>query len=163
MTSLAIHAGGAECSPLDLSTEKDRGMVRNAMRHWPKRWRGLNKAKKQEFVDSLTEANETARRQLQAETPAAALAAASAVASIVRTAVMMEGHNQTDYWNADKNARLDAGKATERVGGVVMEVVGPRHANSSNAVRAIPDPAVDTPRQLPAAPDANGDDDGEPK
>lgn len=48
-------------------------------------------------------------------------------ANAVRAAavlVAMTGQNQTDDWNNDKNDRLDAGKATERVDGVVLKVAG---------------------------------------
>lgn len=33
-----------------------------------------------------------------------------------RVLVAMDGQNQTDFWNQDKNERLDAGKTTENVG-----------------------------------------------
>lgn len=38
--------------------------------------------------------------------------------------VGMTGQDQTDHWNADKNARLDDGKATERIEGVEFVVPG---------------------------------------
>ncbi len=98
-------------------TEKDRGLMREAMKRWPKRWRGLNEKTKDEMAESLRRANEAAALALtECQDPAQVVSITGAIASIVRTAVMMEGQNQTDDWNQDKNERLDAGKATERVG-----------------------------------------------
>jgi hypothetical protein len=48
--------------------------------------------------------------------------AVGAVCDVIRTAAILEGQNQTDFWNQDKNDRLDQGKATERLGGVVVDV-----------------------------------------
>lgn len=53
-----------------------------------------------------------------------------------RVLVAMDAVNQTDYWNQDKNERLDSGKATERVGiaPVVIEqaIERPQDAKSNN-------------------------------
>lgn len=40
--------------------------------------------------------------------------AASHAIAAARVLVAADAVNQTDYWNSDKNDRLDAGKATER-------------------------------------------------
>ncbi len=71
--------------------------------------------------------------------------AASAIASIVRTAVMMEGQNQTDHWNADKNDRLDSGKATERVG--VGDIVTRRPVTVDPT--ALPETGPENDKSLP--------------
>jgi hypothetical protein len=42
----------------------------------------------------------------------------------LKALIEMDKVNQTDHWNEDKNVRLDAGKATERVDGVVLKVAG---------------------------------------
>ncbi len=47
---------------------------------------------------------------VEAEYPADQNAIAAA-----RTLATLDGLDQTDHWNADKNERLDAGKATERM------------------------------------------------
>lgn len=106
---------------LAASNEKDRGAVRTAMTRWPGRWKSIDDSKKAGFVDGLVEANDVARKCLHSQDSDTALAAAGTVASIVRTAAMMEAQNQQDYWSNDKNERLDAGKATERVGAVDVQ------------------------------------------
>jgi hypothetical protein len=40
----------------------------------------------------------------------------------------LESQNQADDHLAEKHARLDDGKATERLDGVVMQVIGPRRS-----------------------------------
>lgn len=40
----------------------------------------------------------------------------SAAVQAARVLALMEGQNQTDHWNTDKNTRLDQGKTTDRVG-----------------------------------------------
>ncbi len=109
-----ILVGGAQS--LDVMSEKDRALIRQASKNWPRRWRGLSDATKDQFAEALVQANKRMCDAMSnAESLGEAVQAASSIASIVRTAVMMEGQNQTDYWNNDKNERLDSGKATERM------------------------------------------------
>ncbi len=113
-TQPIIAAGGTQ-SALDMSSEDDRAMVREAMKRWPKRWRGLSDDRKEGFISGLTEAGAVARQHLNSDDPGVALDAAKAVSSIVKTAVQMEAQIQADDHLQDKNARLDDGKATERI------------------------------------------------
>ncbi len=107
---------GSTYKSIDLNNEKDRGAVRNAMRHWPRRWSDMDDGSKGEYAAALLLANKAAVAALRsAESTGELVQLTGAIASIVRTAVMMEGQNQTDYWNNDKNERLDSGKATERM------------------------------------------------
>ena len=101
---------------LDLTDEKDRGLVREAMKRWPRRWRGLTEAVKEEMAASLRAANSVAIQLAQSPDPSVALDAAKTITSVVRTAVAMEGQNQADDHLEAKNERLDSGKATENVG-----------------------------------------------
>jgi hypothetical protein len=42
----------------------------------------------------------------------------------VKALAELDKINQADHWNEDKNKRLDDGKATERVDGVILKVAG---------------------------------------
>ena len=108
---------------LDMGDEKDRGMARMAMRRWPRRWRGLTDAVKDEMAASLRAANSVAIQLAQSPDPDVALDAAKTIGSIVRTAVAMEGQNQADEHMEAKEERLDSGKATENIG--IMRVLKP--------------------------------------
>lgn len=110
-----IASGGALTS-LDMSSEKDRGMVRQAMKRRPKRWRGLADEVKDEFLEGLLGAHRKAVSVMQgAEDESVALKAVGEVGSIVRTAVMMEGQHQADEHLDEKNGRLDSGQITDAV------------------------------------------------
>ena len=84
---------------LDMNDCKDRGMLNEALRRWPKRWRGLNDETKDELVEGLKEANRVARAQLT--DPDSSLDAAKTVAQIVGVAARIEGQNQADDHHAD--------------------------------------------------------------
>ena len=101
---------------LDMGDEKDRAMTRMAMRRWPRRWRGLTDAVKDEMAASLRAANSVAIQLAQSPDPDVALDAAKTIGSIVRTAVAMEGQNQADEHMEAKEERLDSGKVTENIG-----------------------------------------------
>ncbi len=101
---------------LDMGDEKDRAMTRMAMRRWPRRWRGLTDAVKDEMAASLRAANSVAIQLAQSPDPDVALDAAKTIGSIVRTAVAMEGQNQADEHMEAKEDRLDSGKVTENIG-----------------------------------------------
>lgn len=98
--------GGA----IDVTTLKDQGLVRRAMKEWPRRWRGLSDSFKERCVRDLEWAAEQAR---MASDP---LEGAKVLASVTKTVVAMEAQQQADDHLADKNARLDAGKPTEITG-----------------------------------------------
>lgn len=81
------------------------------MRSWPKRWRGLSDEFKEQCVKDLRAASDTAREMLQS--PEQAESAIKAIASIVKTATVMEGQNQADEHMVEKYNRIDEGQATE--------------------------------------------------
>ena len=109
-----IGAGGAGITKnFDMTTDKDRGTIRNLSERWPARWRGVSSEFKEQIVKDLSAASDTARVKLQSETEA--LGAANTLASIARTVVAMEAQQPADDHLQDKNARLDAGLATERL------------------------------------------------
>lgn len=85
--------GGAQ-SALDLTTERDRGLVRRACKEWPKRWRGLSDALKDRFIEDLKVASDAARAAL--DDPDTAMDAAKTLSSIAKTAAVIEGQNQKD-------------------------------------------------------------------
>lgn len=101
---------------LDMANPKDRAMLHEAIRRWPKRWRGLTDEFKDELAASLRMANETAKELASKGDPETALEAIKMIPNIVRVGVAMEGQNQADEHLAEKNERIDTGKATENVG-----------------------------------------------
>ena len=98
-------------------------MLNEAIRTWPKRWRGLSDAVKAELAAGLHEANAVARRELNGESP---LEAAKAVAQIVGVAVRMEGQQQADDHHADnlEVARANAVSAAAQAGLVKKVYLG---------------------------------------
>lgn len=102
--SLAVAPGGAR-SNLSMANAKDRAALREAIKRWPKRWRGLTDEFKAECVDGLREAMRVARHEGDA----------NAIAGIVRTAAMIEGQNQADEHLLEKYERIDNGQATDKV------------------------------------------------
>jgi hypothetical protein len=108
--------GGAKFNALDPADPKDQALVRSAMKRWPKRWRGLDDAKKDKFVQGLEEAHDTAREIMHGSVDNKdRLDAAGLVLSAIKTAAMIEAQNQSDEHLQDKNDRLDAGAVTDRV------------------------------------------------
>lgn len=109
-------SSGDRFAAIDPANPKDQALIRQAVKRWPKRWRGLDDAKKDSFVAGLVEAHDTARDLMRnAIDPKDQLDAANLVLSAVKTAAVIEGQNQADEHLEDKNARLDAGAVTERV------------------------------------------------
>jgi hypothetical protein len=109
-------AGGDRFTSIDPADPKDQALIRQAVKRWPKRWRGLDEAKKDSFVAGLAEAHDTAREIMRgAVDPKDQLDAANLVLSAVKTAAIIEGQNQADEHLEEKNARLDAGQVTDRV------------------------------------------------
>ena len=112
----AIASGGAGFAAIDPADPKDQAMVRKAAKRWPKRWSGIDDAKKTRFVEGLAAAHDKAMSTMQdSHDPELAMQAASLVLSAVKTAAVLEGQNQADDHMEEKNARIDEGKATERV------------------------------------------------
>ncbi len=113
---LPSASGGDRFNAIDPTDPKDQALVRQAVKRWPKRWRGLDDAKKDKFVEGLEEAHDTARAIMKGAIDAKdQLNAAGLVLSAVKTAAIIEAQNQADEHLEDKNARLDAGALTDRV------------------------------------------------
>lgn len=99
--------------------------MRTAMTRWPKRWAGLTDEKKDFFAKILGDAAEKAGTALQSagdvDTQCKVI---GEIASIVRTAVMMEAQNQSDEHKHEAYERVDSGKPTEfiRHDGITVEV-----------------------------------------
>ncbi len=113
-----IPAGGAGevFASIDSSNVKDQALIRQAVKNWPKRWRGLTDDFKDKVISGLDIGLEVASRTAKTtESSDFAIRAASAIASIGKTVAMMEKQMQDDEHLQDKNTRLDAGLATERV------------------------------------------------
>ncbi len=97
-------------------TTRDAQTISKAVDRWPKRWRGQTPEVKDGMVDLLKLAAEASRRAMaEAVDPKDALAAAAVAANLVRASAALEAQTQADEHLADKNARLDAGMATERI------------------------------------------------
>lgn len=112
----ASASGGAGFTAIDANDPKDHALVRQVVKRWPKRWRGIDDAKKTKFVEGLAAAHDKAMSTMQdSHDPELAMQAASLVLSAVKTAAVLEGQNQADDHMEEKNARIDEGKATERV------------------------------------------------
>ena len=111
-----IVAGGAGFASIDPMDPKDQAMVRKAVGRWPKRWRGIDAAKKDRFVEGLMSAHDKALSTMnETQNPELAMQATNLVLSAIRTAAVLEGQNQADDHLEDKNERLDSGKITERI------------------------------------------------
>lgn len=118
-SSLPRKVAAGEDLPAGLDLEnnpRDADTIRTAIKRWPRRWAAMDPAAKARIVNSLKRATETADQLLDAPDESTRLSAAGTVANLARTAVAMEAQEQADDHLADKNSRLDAGLATERVG-----------------------------------------------
>ena len=93
--STPMHAGG-DGSSFDLTTERDRGLIRKATRQWPKRWAGLDPAFKARCKQQLEVAIDEADNVAMSGHEGALAEAAKIRLSVVKTAVLMEGQNQSD-------------------------------------------------------------------
>lgn len=87
-------SGGAS-SGLDLSNVRDQGLARQAMKNWPKRWRGLTEEFKDRCAKQLQIAIDEADSLAMAG-PEGIAEAAKIRLSAVKTAAMMEAQNQSD-------------------------------------------------------------------
>ncbi len=71
--------------------------MRTAMTWWPKRWAGIDAAKKKKWTDQLECAGDVAEVLMnQSPDVADKLDAAKVLVSVVKTGAMMEGQNQSD-------------------------------------------------------------------
>jgi len=120
---VAIPPGGAKSSSIDATNEKDRGLIRQAMKNWPKRWGGLDAEFKAQIVEDLKVASASAKTLDDPQ------AAAQILVSVAKTAVAMEGQQQADDHLADKNERLDAGLLTENCAGQIFVIPPPTLPN----------------------------------
>lgn len=110
LTTPTTPGGGS----IDMTNERDRGLVRQAIKNWPRRWRKLSP----EFLDKMVDDLEWARQQAMSNpaTEDDPLNGAKVILSVVKTVAMMEGQHQIDDHKQDTNDRLDAGKNTANVG-----------------------------------------------
>lgn len=111
----APGGAGAVTSAIDATNEKDRGLIREAVKRWPKRWPGVDDAKKQKWLNQLERAGDVAEGLLDNADPGMRLDAARTVVSVVKTAHAIEGQNQADEHLAFKaenpGAAADTGPA----------------------------------------------------
>lgn len=107
-----ISAGGAKCA-LDMSNERDRGMVREATKKWPRRWAGVDDELKGLLTEGLKSAAMVAGECMS--TRVDPLEAAKVMASVAKTVVAMEAQCQADEHRAEDQARIDGGKATQAI------------------------------------------------
>lgn len=108
-----ITSGGA-ASALDLTNPKDQGLARQAMKNWPKRWRGLTEEFKDRCAKQLQIAIDEAD-SLALAGPEGIAEAAKIRLSAVKTAAMMEGQNQSDEHLLYKTTEDGEEKSTIRV------------------------------------------------
>ena len=107
----ANTSGGAPLASVDLvNSEKDRGLVRTLARSG-KRW-GITEEVRTQVVSDLVLASKTARETIIYADPKAGC---DVLTSVAKTFAALDKLNQADEHLADKNERLDSGKATELV------------------------------------------------
>lgn len=81
---------------IDAGSVKDQASIRSAIRRWPKRWKGIDEAKKQKWLEQLEVAGDSVQELLSSHDPGMRMEAAKVVVSVVKTATAMEGQNQAD-------------------------------------------------------------------
>ncbi len=91
----APSASGGASLALDMTNERDRGMVRTFARRWPKRFARMDAAKQDALVDLLDLARAKAEAALPSE-HVTDLDIAKTMDSIVRTGVMIVSVQQRD-------------------------------------------------------------------
>lgn len=110
--SSKIASGGAGSS-LDLTDERDRGLIRSTIARRPRRWAGVTDQIKAEVVAGLGKALGAAVKHI--ENGVHVLDAAKVVASVGKTFEALEGQCQKDEHRAEDHDRLDKGKLTGAV------------------------------------------------
>jgi hypothetical protein len=98
-----------QVASIDLGDAKDRGLLRQAAR---RRW-AVPDELRDESVAALGRALQVARDATDVDQ----------IVDVVRTIAVLEDQNQKDEHLAEKNARIDAGKPTERIGSEPVELV----------------------------------------
>jgi hypothetical protein len=101
--------GGAGCA-LDMTNERDRGMVRESIKRGKRRWAGVDDDLKRILTDGLKSAAMVAGEYMS--TRVDPLEAAKVLASVAKTVVAMESQCQADEHRAEDHERIDSGKAT---------------------------------------------------
>lgn len=96
---------GTEAAGLDLSNPRDLAMVGRAILKWPKRWRGLDDAKKDRIVAGMDAALTLADEFLLSEGDEKRLTGANLALAVASTAVKMETLHQKDDHHAIDAAR----------------------------------------------------------
>ncbi len=107
-----ISAGGAGCA-LDMTNERDRGLVRQALKARPRRWAGVTDEVKAAVVAGLQKAMHTATVHI--DNGVDALDAAKVMASVAKTFEALEAQCQKDEHRAEDHARIDGGQATQAI------------------------------------------------
>lgn len=82
---------GGEFLGLDPRDPKDQGLIRQAIKHWPKRWRGITDERKARVVDEVFKAFDDAE-----EITDNPLARGQLRIGAAKTIAMIEGQNQCD-------------------------------------------------------------------
>ncbi len=95
--SAPVVQGGAP-STLDMSIAKDRAILRDAMRQWPKRFRAITPEKRDNWVNDLEDVRATAKNIADNGTLPAELRlkAADSVRACVLTSGMLDSMQQKD-------------------------------------------------------------------
>lgn len=107
------NASGGAGSALDMSNERDRGLVRKSLANRPKRWAGVTDEVKAAVVAGLSKAMHTATVHI--DNGVDPLDAAKVMASVAKTFEALEAQCQKDEHRADDMARLDNGQATQAI------------------------------------------------
>jgi hypothetical protein len=82
---------------VDATREKDRALIRQSLRKWPRQWSGIDDAKKQKWMEQLEYAGDVARSVAgEAIEVGSKLDAAKVIVSAAKTFVSMVGQNQAD-------------------------------------------------------------------
>ncbi len=101
-------------SILNMADGRDRALVRRAVRDGF----AIAPKVKEDLVQQLVAVSKDPKDQREL------IGAARVLVDMSRVNVALETLDQTDYWNDDKNKRLDAGKATERFDATILRVAG---------------------------------------
>ena len=109
----ANDAGGAGCA-LDMTNERDRGLIRREAKRNPKRWAGVTEAVKAAVVNGLLKAQSRAE-ELVSSGPDVAIPAINALSSIGKTFVAIDALEQKEEHRAEDLDRMDSGKPTQAV------------------------------------------------
>ncbi len=110
---LPVHLQPAAEGNWDFTNGKDLATIHRQVRDRPRRWRGSSDELKDKLMRLADKGAGVADGLM--DSPETAIVGVDLSHKLIRAVGMVEQQNQTDEWNHDKNERLDAGKATERV------------------------------------------------